>query len=192
MLRARLAPLLFALAVVYNFVHGCDNRTVATYDQWCDYVHDPAALEHRYDVFTFKKDSVVDGVAAAWDRIIVENSAKGLGVHPQEIATDTLIRKLRTDHLMGAFRVGDTLHFILVFVPSSVTVPGQSQAQTMADEYERRMVAARDTSAPRTMEHGMYCLYEGLNVFFARIDIQESDSRASIQNYLYEKLKAYH
>jgi hypothetical protein len=173
-------------------IGGCDRKEIVTYGQWCDYIRDPTAMSHQYDSFRLDRDSVVSGVIAAWDRIIVENNAEWLGTTRERVYDDTLVRKLRAIHFMGAFRRGDTLTFALGAMPSPIVVPGQSQAQTMADEYEKRMRLAQDPAAVTKMDGGTYCLYEGLNVFFARIDVQESDSRASIHNRLFEKLKAYH
>ncbi len=109
--------------LVLTFAQGCSTKEVKDFASWCQYIHDPKI--GQYDVFRMDKQAVIDGVVAAWDRIIVENSAQALG-SPANI-------------------------------DSEVT----------------------------------YCLYSGISVFFARLDIHASDGTAAVTNATFEKLKRY-
>jgi hypothetical protein len=172
---------------------ACTHREVNNYADWCAYIRSPNEDE-QVDGFTFKRDSVIAGLVAAWDKILVENGAKTLGVPLDSIGTDTVVAEMRRIHMVGAWRQGDTLHLELTLIPPPITSRGRSNADVMADEYRKRMTAAAKLSAKQSMEPAMYCLYTGLNVFFARIDVRAGpgdSGRASIVSDVFAKLKAY-
>jgi hypothetical protein len=131
---------------------------------------------------------MVEDLVAEWDPIIVENSAFAHGIPPDRVAGDTAIQNLRQLRFVGAWRQGDTIHFGLSLMPVPTEdllrrhpgVAPQAPAQLLAKEYGRRMLAARDTSALRTMDPETYCLYGGLNEFFVVVEIETLHGNAFI------------
>jgi len=174
--------------LVLTFAQGCSTKEVKDFASWCQYIHDPKI--GQYDVFRMDKQAVIDGVVAAWDRIIVENSAQALG-SPANIDSDSVMSELRKARVVGAWRQGDTLHFALGLIVSPIVDPSRSTAEVLAREYGSRLASVNQDRASERMDSVTYCLYSGISVFFARLDIHASDGTAAVTNATFEKLKRY-
>lgn len=170
-------------------VLGCSTKEVKDFASWCDYIHDPKM--GQYDVLSLDKEAVIDGVVSAWDRIIAENSAHVLGVPADSIATDRVMAELRKARAIGAWKAGDTLNFALTLIPSPVLDPSRTEAETMADQYRMRLSSVNHEDAKGKMDPMTYCLYSGITVYFARLDVHTSDGTASVRNEVFEQLKKY-
>jgi hypothetical protein len=153
------------------------------------YIHDPD--NSRYDAFVFSMDTeaIIDGVVSAWDEVIVANSAQTVGATSADLDSDSLIRELRQARTMGAWKDADTLHFALLLTPSPIVNPRSTEASMYAEAFNARLAAARQTNAISTMESGQYCLYQGIDLFFARLSVHTTDGRSDITTEAYHRLK---
>jgi hypothetical protein len=177
------------LVVTLVLVASCSQATVKDFDSWCSYVHDPKQGE--YDVLTFDRDAVRGAVVKRWDGIIEQNAREVLASPGRDGKPDSLIIELRRLKMLGVWSVGDTIHLGVVLFPPPTLSPGESTAHALALAYRQRMDAVRAPDAKATTEAGMYCLYTGLNTFFARVDVHAADGTEAIPNELFERLKRY-
>ncbi len=178
-----------ALALVSLATVGCTSVNVSDYPSWCSYVHSPK--EGEADVFSMDQEAVKAGVVAAWNKIIFENSTEVLGMDHADVERDSLMQELRRIHAVGAWSVGDTITFGLTVFPATQLNAGGSSAEVFGRQYQAGMEKAATLHGKAEMERGEYCLYEGLNVFFASIVVRTSNSTATIPSEVFERLKKY-
>ena len=177
-----------ALALV-GLVTGCSSVNIDSFNAWCEYVHN--RTDPKYDVFAFSmdRDAVINGLVAAWDTIIVTNSSPVLGVDATDAYQDSLVIELRRSGVIGASRSGDTLYFGLTVVPSPAIAPGRTIASVFEDAFSRRLSQSSTTDGPASADPIQYCLYEGIDLFFAQLSIAAADGTAKIKTDGYHKLK---
>jgi hypothetical protein len=180
----RIPLLLFAISA-----WGCSSVIISDYKSWCAYVHD--RKKGDYDISSMDRKAVKAGIVAEWDKIVVENSAAALGVPLASISSNTVLAEMRRLHLTGVRAEGDTIVFGLAAIPPTEIAVGKTSSDVYAAQYASRMKIAQSKDAASEMDQGMYCLYTGLNLFFARVVIQTSEGSTTINGELFEKLKKF-
>jgi hypothetical protein len=168
---------------------GCSGVRIADFRSWCQYIHDPEGPQYDAFAFYMDTDSVIADLVSTWDRIIIENNAYVLGVPSSKTESDSVISELRRLRIVGAWQTSDTLHLAVGVVPSALLHPERSDADLFAEEYSRRLQQVREPDARRTMEAGTYCLYEGIEIFFAQLSIHAPDGVAQVSTDTYHRLK---
>ena len=180
------------MVLVFVVVAGgtsCSSIKINDFATWCNYVHDPR--QGQYDIFSMDREAVIDDLVKTWDRILIENNASVLGISPAEVEADSVIRELRRIKMIGAWRTGDTVSFSIGLIPSPVVTADAGSAEVFAAEYNERLSAVRRDGAADQMDPVTYCLYDGLDIFFARLDVYTSDGTASVTTQTFERLKKF-
>lgn len=182
--RTRLPSLLLLLGLA-----ACSSESVQSFQGWCEYVHAPT---REHDVFSMDTDAIASGLVATWDTIVVENNAAMLDVHTSDIWTNSVVSELRDARMIGAWAEGDTIHFGLGLVlPPPFITSSMSSAEVFGSEYAARLAAGRDRPGESTMDPTTFCLYRGIETFFARLSLHTSDSDATIETEIFERVKQY-
>lgn len=177
------------LSLLPFVVFGCSRAKVTDFESWCAYVHDPK--QGQYDIFSMDQAAVKGGVVTVWDRIIVDNSAGVFGISPDSALRDSVMAEMRKAHVVGAWSSADTIYLGLGLVSPTELVAGKSTADVYAAKYRANMERAAELTGQERMDPQTYCLYTGLNIFFAKVVVRTTDGTSAIESEVYRKLKKY-
>jgi hypothetical protein len=128
-----LAALVFALLAI-----SCGSPPtptyIATFDAWCRTSGMPAGSV-RVD-----RDGVAASLVAAWDEIILENSAD---LFDGDLDDPTL-RDFHAERMIGAFASGDSVNFMLLAaLPPEINLSAQNRTESLARSFEDRLLSVR-------------------------------------------------
>lgn len=170
-------------------ITGCTEVHVDSYEAWCDYIHAP---EQDIDVFSMDREAIIEDVVALWNRFTMEAVAPIFGTSPESAGSDTLLAELREDRMVGAWREGDTLHVAVgLMVPTAVR-DGMSPADDSTfylDVLRDGLRAVRSPDARGSMDPAGFCTYQGIEIFFARLDVHTSFGVQPIETEAFHELK---
>lgn len=176
------------LVAVLVVLSACNQTKVNDFESWCSYTQNQQ--KGQIDVLSFDREPVRNAIVKKWDTILEQNAVDLLG--PSKTGKpDSVVAELRRSKMLGAWRVGDTVHFGLSLFPSPIETPGVSVADGLAAAYSKNLSLAGSRRGVEEMDSGMYCLYAGLNLFFARVELHASDGNASITSDAFAKLQKY-